>query len=279
MANLYRFDRYRPAFADLFAKKRTLKQGWSTALLAERIGVQPSHITNVIKERNHFSSDQIYAIGGELGLTEEEMAYLDLLMEWERAEHPQRKQQLLTQIQSQRDQKLRVEKELKIQSLKLSSEENEKYYLDPNVELLHLYLGTKGVSVEAEQIARRWDLPVGYVAEILDFLQNVGLAEIKRGRWVVKPIHQLLPTSSPLCRPQQMLKRLRVMEVIQKTSPNEVYAFSGTLTMTEDTKLQIQARFVEFLKEIEKEVLMSEPENIYHLQFDLFPWIQHKKRS
>jgi hypothetical protein len=47
--------------------------------------------------------------------------------------------------------------------------------------------------------------------------------------------------------------------------------------MTEDTKLHIQGLFVDFLKEVEKAVLKSEPEQIYHLQFDLIPWIAKRK--
>lgn len=279
MINLYKIEYYRPAFTALFEIKRKSLTGWSTAQLAEAIGVQPSHITNVVKERNHFSSDQIYSIGTALRLNEEEIIYLDLLMEWERAENLKRKSQLHSLIQKKRNQKLRVNEELKISQIKLSVEETQIYYLDPNFELIHLYLGTKNAPIEPESIARIWELPIEYIADIIQFLKNKGLVEIRKNRWVVKPIHQLLPSSSPLCKPQQMLKRLRLIEALQKLPSSNVYTFSGALSMTEDTKLYIQGLFLEFLKKVETEVLKSEPENIYHMQFDLLPWLNLQKNS
>ena len=87
----------------------------------------------------------------------------------------------------------------------------------------------------------------------------------------------MLPATSPLCKPQQMLKRVRAFEAIQKMNAAQVYSFSATVTMNEETKLRIQTRFVDFLKEIEQDVLASPSEDIYHIQFDLFPWLSSSK--
>lgn len=279
MVNIYKFEQYRSALTSLFVEMRKNKKGWSTALLSEKIGVQPSHITNVIKGRNHFSSDQLCAIGIELNLTQEEINFLDLLKEWERSEHPVRKSTLLKQIQQTRAQKLRLEKELKIAPPSFLKEEMESYYLDPNFELIHLYLGTKKAPTDSHTIAKIWNFPEEYVEQIITFLRSKGLIEKQKTTWLTKPIHQLLPTSSSLCKPQQMLKRLRVLDVLQKNPTIDAYTFSATLTMTEDSKLYIQGLFLEFIKEIEKEVLKSQPENIYHLQFDLVPWIDKKMKA
>jgi uncharacterized protein (TIGR02147 family) len=277
LSHIYKFENYRSAFTALFIDKRREQKGWSTAKLAEKIRVQPSHITNVIKGRNHFSSDQIAEIGQQLYLESEEIIYLDLLMQWERSEHLPRKSRLLTEIQKTRSQKLRVNKQLKIDEAKLSSEDLEKYYLDPNYELLHLFLGVKNIPTEVNQIAKIWNLPIETVSEIIQFLKSRNLVEQKKNKWIVKPIHQMLPTSSPLCRPQQNLKRLRAQELVYKISPEKLYTFSAALTMSEDSKLAIQGLFVEFLKKVEKEVLNSNPENIYHFHFDLMPWIDHSQ--
>lgn len=277
--NIYKMDRYRKVFADLFASRKELHRGWSTAKLAERIGVQPSHLTNVIKGRNHFSSDQIHALGTELGLSDEEISYLDLLMEWERAELRARKEKLRVSVQKIRDRKLRANIELNAEPPKMSAPESERYYLDPNIELMHLYLGTKNAPVETEAIAKVWGLAPDYIAEILLFLQRAGLVQAGRNRWIVHPTHQLLPSTSPLCKPNQMLKRMKCMEAVQNSPADKIYSFSGTLTMTEESRLHIQARFVEFLKEVEKVVVESEPESLYHLQFDLFPWLAAKGRG
>lgn len=271
---LYKHTHYRPAFAELFADQRKVKPSWSMAALAAQMGVRPSHLTNVLKERSHFSADQIYAICEELELADEDSRYLNLLMEWERSANAKRKEKLHQDIQKIRDQKLRLAKQLKAKPMEMTSSDSEAYYLDPNVEFIHLFLGTKNAPSSTKAIAELWQLDADYVGGIVQFLINKGLVQLQRGRWSVKPIHQLLPTSSPLCRPQQVLKRLRMLDIIQKKSRDEIYAFNATLTMTEDTKLAIQAKFVDFLKEVESAVLESESENIYHLQFDLFPLLK-----
>ena len=276
-ANIYKFNHYRPAFTALFQAERDKRPGWSTALLAERIAVQPSHLTNVIKERSHFSSDQIYAIAAALALSDEETVYLDLLMEWERAEVPARKAKLLKSVQQTRNEKLRVRNVLKATPADLSAELSESYYLDPNVELLHVYLSTNDALNDTTELATLWGFSPNYVADLLLILEKARLIERRAQRWIVKPIHQLLPATSPLCKPQQMLKRMRAMEVLQKLQADRIYSFSGTLTMSEDTRLSIQVRFVEFLKDIENLVLESPADGIYHLQFDLFPWLEPKK--
>jgi hypothetical protein len=66
---------------------------------------------------------------------------------------------------------------------------------------------------------------------------------------------------------------VRAIEVLQRLPANRVYSFGGTLTMDEETKLFIQGKFVEFLKEVESAVIKSPAEKLYHLQFDLFPWL------
>lgn len=276
--NIFEHLAYRPAFAELFRLQRQLSPSWSTAGLAERIGVRASHITNVIKERGHFSSDQIYAIGQDLQLGDEKIEYLDLLKEWERAGFRERKEKLREALDKIRNQNLRSHKVLESEPAKLLQSDHQKYYLDPNIELIHLYLETAGAPSDTVGIANAWGLSVDYVSDILVFLQESGLIELQRGRWRVHPIRQLLPSTSPIQKPQQLLKRMRAIEVMQKRKAEHIYTFSAALTMSEETRLKIQARWLEFLKWTEKAVIASPPDAIYHLQFDLFPWIEPKKK-
>lgn len=271
---IFQFESYRKAFSSLFKAQRDINPSWTASELAEKIRVQTSHLTNVIKERSHFSSDQIFSIGAELGLSKEETEYLDLLKDWERAEFPPRREKLQSQIRQIRDRNLRAKNELLAKELELTPESTEKYYLDPNVQLIHFFLGTKDAPAEADEIGALWGFSTEYVADILRFLQKMGLIELKRNKWIVHRTHIQLHPESTLAKPHQLLKRMRINETLQKSSADESYTFSGTLTMTEDTRLFIQGRFVEFLKEIEKTVIDSPSHHIYHLQFDLFPWLK-----
>jgi uncharacterized protein (TIGR02147 family) len=272
--NIFEFQNYRAAFTKLFEKEKKIRgSSWSIARLGEKTQIQPSYLTNVTKERAHFSSDQIYAVCESLGLSEEETSFLNLMMEWERATHAKRKQALRSRLELLRGQNIRVEKYVKAPQAPLSEIDKQRYYLDPNIELIHLYLGTKSAPVEAQQIAQAWGLPESTVVDILAFLQKSGLVRLRGRKWEVENIHQHLSQESPLCRPQQILKRLRGIETLQRTPEEKTFSFAATVTMTEETKLAIKARFLEFLEAAEKLVRDSEAKGIYQIQFDLFPWI------
>ena len=271
---VFEFNHYRKAFDQLFKQQKKLMGArWSMARLAEQTGIQASYLTNTIKGRAHFSSDQIFAVGEQLGLNEREIDYLNLLMQSERATHPKLKKQLSQQLHQFRDINLRAEKIIETQESPLGETDKAKYYLDPYNELLHMYLDIDGAPVEIANIAKVWQLPESKVAQILSFLQQTGLVRLKGSKWQVESIHQHLSRNSYLTPPAQLLKRVKAMETVQRLPREKVYSYIGTFTASEDTKREIQARFLEFLKQCDKLIKDSRPKEIYHLQFDLFPWI------
>jgi len=272
--NLFESPHYRKAFEHLFSPKMMdMSRHRSLAQLAVSAHIQPSYLTNVIKGRAHFSSDQIYALGDELGIRPEETEFLILLMEWERTSHSRRKERLAERIENLRQQNLRAEKYITAPQTVLKNEDLERYYLDPNVELLHLFLGTESCPQGIDQIAQVWGFSKEYVHEILNLLESLKLIVRKGKWWTTRIAHQHLPRESPLCKPQQMLKRLAALHALQKMPSHRAYTFSASVTMTEQTRLEIQSRFLEFLKQCEDLVKGSAPQELFQIQFDLFPWI------
>ena len=274
MRALYEFTDYRAAFAALFERERQrpLRQ-WSLAALAKQVGLQASYLTNVIKERAHFSADQIHAIAEALALTQDEAEYLTLLMEWERAIHPGRKEALASELEVRRRKNLRVENYVATKAIELSERDLEKYYLDPNIELIHLYLGTEKAQHDPAQLAKLWGFSNEYLAEILEFLQGAGLLRWQKGQWKRETIRHHLAPESPLCRPHQTLARLRAIEILQRLPGRRVHSFAATVTMSEEARLEIQSRFLEFLQACEGIVKASRPVELYQIQFDMFPWL------
>lgn len=271
---IFEFTHYRKAFDQLFKQqKKLMGNRWSLARLAEQTGIQASYLTNTAKGRAHFSSDQIFAVGEKMGLNEKEIDYLNILMQFERATHPKLKKQLNDQLAQFRNENLRAEKVIETQDSPLGEIEKAKYYLDPFNELLHMYLGLDNAPTEIAAIAKAWQLPEKKTTEILSFLQQIGLVRIKGSKWQVESIHQHLSRDSYLAQPAQMLKRVKAIETIQKQPKEKVYSYIGTFTASEETKAEIQTRFLEFLKQCDKLIRESESKEIYHLQFDLFPWI------
>lgn len=271
---VFEFNNYRKAFDQLFKQqKKLMGNRWSLAKMADLTHIQPSYLTNTIKGRAHFSSDQIFAVGEQLGLKEKEIEYLNLLMQLERSTHPKLKKQLHNQLDQIRNENLRVDKVIRTEQSPLGEVEKAQYYLDPLIELLHMYLGVDGVPTEIASIAKIWQLQEKKVTEIIAFLQQVGLVRLKGNKWQVESIHQHLSRDSYLTQPQQILKRMKAIEVIQKLPKERAYSYMGTFTATEEVKDEIRTLFLDFMKKIEPRIRESRAKDIYHIQFDLFPWL------
>lgn len=271
---IFEFNNYRKGFGKLFKQQKKLRGArWSLSKLGEKIGIQASYLTNVTKERAHFSSDQIFSIGEKLELAESEIHFLNILMQFERATHPRLKKQLGDELAKIRNENLRPEKLIATQESPLSELDRSKYYLDPLIELMHMYLSLDQAPIEIAAIAKTWQMPEKRVTDIISFLQSVGLIKLVGAKWKVESIHQHLSRDSFLTQPQQMLKRLKAIEVIQKHTKDKIYSYMGTMTASEETRVEIQIRFLNFLKECEPLIRASPSKDIYHIQFDLFPWI------
>lgn len=270
---VFEFTNYRKGFGKLFKQQKKLRGArWSLSKLGDKIGIQASYLTNVTKERAHFSSDQIFSICEQLELSESETDFLNTLMQMERATHPRLKKQLTDQLALIRNENLRPEKLIKTQESPLSELDRSKYYLDPMIELMHMYLSLDHAPIEISAMAKTWQLPENRISGIITFLQNVGLIKLSGSKWKVESLHQHLSRDSYLTQPQQMLKRMKAFEVIQKHPKEKVYSYMGTMTASEDTRAEIQIRFLNFLKECEPLIRASASKEIYHIQFDLFPW-------
>ncbi|MCB0406737.1 MAG: DUF4423 domain-containing protein [Bdellovibrionales bacterium] len=273
--DIFGYTEYRKAFADLFSHLKEMRgQRWSIALLAKNLGIQASYVTNVTKERAHFSADQIHMIGESIGLSNLETEFLVLLMEWERSTFLQRKKQLKKQIAEFQHRHLSSQRYVESNKLSLSDTDLQTYYLDPHIELIHLYLGLPGKSQNEKDIAGIFHLSPESVGQIIDFLQSKKLIEFQNGRWVRHRIQQHLSAESPLCQPHQQLVRFQTIEKLGRLEKQDLYTFMATVTMDEDTRLQIQAQFLKFLKKAESLVKSSKPKGIYQLQFDMFPWFK-----
>ena len=262
---------YREAFSELFGlRKQSLGQKWTLSSLAKRVGLQASYLTNVVKGRAHFSADQIYAVCESLGLSDVETEYLVLLMELEKSAHAPRKAKLQSEIEELR--RKHLSRYVQEEAAPLSADDLQAYYLDPNLELLHFYLGLKSKDQSPETVANALGISSEQVLEGIQFLSSRGLIKKHNSRWVRGVIKQHLSEDSSLCKPNQQLLRFKALNQLQNTAKERKYSFMATVSMDEDSRLKIQSAYLQFLKQARKIVEDAEPDEVYQIQFDLFPW-------
>lgn len=247
--------------------------------LAEAMRVQSPYLSKVFSGAADLNEDQLFLAARKLKLSTDEHRYLALLLNHNRASLKERKSSLMIEIQDFQKRKLSPAENRSAGQIAPSPKSEkpghgtslDRYYLDPWAQIIHMYLMIPNWLKNPRALADETGLGAERVAAILKTLEELEIIELKSGvyRLLKEQLH--LPKTSPLCGPQQNL--MRTLSLSKTAAPSEdVYSFLATFTANEKTRLKIQAEFVDFLKRVETLVTDSPSEEVYQIQFDLFPW-------
>lgn len=244
----------------------------SYAQLSKQSGVQATYFSNVLKGRASFSSDQLYRVARALEVSETELEFLLLLLEWDRCSVKDRKRELTRRIEAMREDNLTTARHLAAKKVAPEDASASEYYFDAMTKVVHVYLGVERYAREPKLIAEALKIPVEYLGRLLETLVRLGYVERKGSGYVVRLKHRHLPDDSPLCLPHQTLMRTRSLEQFQRLPRGKRYGVSVTFSATPETKARIQAEFLDFLKKAESLVGASRETHVFQMNFDLFPW-------
>jgi uncharacterized protein (TIGR02147 family) len=270
--SLYQYKSYTEALAARFKQRKLSSPGLTLSGLAQQCMMQASYLTNVLKERADLNSDQLYRLCELLGLDVDEADYMQLLLELKKTGYDKRRRDLDKKIDKIQRSNLRAEKNISTPVITLKSEQAERYYLDPHIQIVHIYLSIPKAKKTLEDLAQKFSLSHKRMAEILKVLQDIGYIRKTAKAYELLVSGRHLPRESPLLRPHQQLLRLKSLEQILSLSDESVYSFSATISTSPETRSQLQNEFLKFLNAAEKLVKKSNPEKLYQINFDLFPW-------
>ncbi|MFZ3229829.1 MAG: helix-turn-helix transcriptional regulator [Pseudobdellovibrio sp.] len=268
---IYQFESYTEAIFEAIDEKKMNNSKWTMAQLAQACLMQPSYVTNVLKGRGDFNTEQLFRICEQLDLNAEQTEFITLLLEIKKTSYPKRKVQLEKKIAEIRSRHLRAEKILSVKTVELTAEQLEKYYLDPFIQLVHIYLGINNEST-LDSLTLKFGIPKLQMAQVLGVLEEIKYIQKKAGQYLVLVGGRHLPRESHILKPHQILIRLKSLDQMQRLSPDQNYNFSATISTTPEVRTQLQAEFLKFLKVAEKLVKGHEAKKLYQINFDLFPW-------
>lgn len=270
--NIYSYTSYTEALQVMMDRKKEASPGWTLAKLAADCIMQPSYLTNVLKGRADFSTDQLARICDLIGLSNEDFEYLALLLELKKSSFEKRRRQLETKIAELRHQHLRAEKNISVKSVSLTPEQQDKYYLDPFVQLIHIFLSCYEGNASVDFLANKFFLPKAKVVHILQDLEEIGYIKRKGAKIEVLVEGRHLPRESHLLRPHHTVMRVKSLDQMQRLPVDQTYSFSATISTEPEVRTKIQAEFLKFMKAAEKLVSTHDAGKLYQLNFDLFPW-------
>jgi len=258
--------------AKLAEKKRLLGNRFTYEKLARRIGVQQTYLSRVLGPNGpHLSEDQLYRIASDLGFGHDERRFLQLLLERDRSEIPERLRELTEEIDRLARTRQRSEAYLSVETTPNSSELLE-YFLNPDVPLAHMFLTVKRFRDNVPQIASKLGITDDALNNILATLERQGMVALVDGSYEVKLDQTHLSADSALFGPYRAMQHMRAMERFQKLPLDRTYNFTVVFSATEAARLQIKTEFLEFLKKVENIVQNAPDEDVFQMSFDLFDW-------
>lgn len=270
--SIFKYINYRQLIADRANSRKKARAGWTLQRLAQQAGLHPPFLTNVLKERAHLNSDQLFSLTRALDFSDEETSFALLLQEHERSAHAERRKYLRDRIDAVVREKARTESHLSAPKVEATTEEITRFYVNPELQLIHAFLGVERFAKDPRLIATALNIEPARVELLIRELVSLGYVRETGGglEKTRKSLH--LPKDSPLCAPQQLLMQYRALQHQQLLPEDSRYNFAVTFTSDEETKARIHQEFLQFLGRIEKWVRAAPSAEVYQLRFDLFPW-------
>ncbi|MBX2988582.1 MAG: TIGR02147 family protein [Bdellovibrionaceae bacterium] len=276
MLNVYDYQEYRKLLRDEAARRKKERPGWTLQRIAEKAEVQAPYLTNVLKERAHLQSDQLYALAQIFEWDEEQTDYAQMLLEQERSGNLQRRKHLLEKLNRIRREKMRTKAHLKAELVEEGAPENMRLFLNPFAFVVYSLLSVPRFNQDPRRITRCLPVDFTQVQSWLKDLVRAGFLKATAKGYEKQKKQFHVPADSPLCEPHQTLLRQLMQQQIQSLPDGEKYAFKVNFSADPETRDQIQKEFLKFLKAVEPLVQTAPSEEVYGLSFELFRWSYEK---
>lgn len=255
----------------LLEKKRQLSsinfQG-----MAKACRIQKAYLSRVFHDDANLSEDQVFAACVYLGFTSDEREYTCLSHASQRTENAQRKALALEKMAALRRRQEIPDSHLDSDPLGIDQQAMAAYYLDPNMLLAHTFLGLEPYAKNLRALAQKLHVSVERLAEIIRWLENLGIIEAQADRFVVTKRQLHLPADSTLRKPYRLLMRMKALEQIQNAAERQGFDYSVMFTANAATAAAIQTEFLKFLRAAQRFVAAAPDEEVYQMNFDLIPW-------
>jgi len=240
--------------------------------MADAARIPKSYLSRVIHGKADLNADQMYLICKFLNFDNDESEYMQLLLEMEKTGLKERRNKLVEIVSSRQLEKLDTKHHLETSLAAPTSNELGTYYLSPLMQIVHVCLSINRYARNPHQLATDLKISQSKLNNIILTLERLQL--IKRSKesiqLLARKIH--LPKDSDLYSAWRNQIRLLGMHQMGEVSPENLYSFSVVFSTTKTVRKAIQAKFLEFISEVEKLSANSIEEEAFQLNFDLFPW-------
>lgn len=271
--NIYESDDYKAILKEtLLTKKFQNKSKYTFEKMADACRIEKAYLSRTLNGESHLSQDQLFLACKFLGYPDEERHYLFLLHQYARSGLAAHKKELKGQIESLRKRHKKTESYIKAPLASPNSQQMMGYFLDFNAQLVHMLLTIEKYARNPGLIAKVLHLPESAVFELIGKLEDLQIVEYELAKYRVVKESLHLSSDSPYYKAYRLAARMKSMERLQASVSDQAYSLSVTFSSTETVHERIRKEFMAFLTKVNDLVEESESEDVFQMNFDLFPW-------
>lgn len=241
--------------------------------IAHQIRIQKSYLSKVMKSEAILNKDQAYELASFMQLDETQRDYIFLLIDHFKAGNKNFRDELKGKIKTIQTQNTQTKNYISKHSFDESNSDFQKYYLKPEMQLVHLGFALNKYQKEPELLKFELGINQADFQDILLTLESLELIEVKKDRIKLIKSNLHLSNESPLFNQWSILFKLKSIEWLKRLESDEKYNFNVTFSASDKDREQIRIEFMSFIKKVENIVKNSTSKNLYQLNFDLFKWL------
>ena len=263
--NVFDFDDYKLLVRSALGEFP--KQGHGQlSRIAERLGVAPTLISQIVSGEKDFTEDQACAVAEHLGFNTKEIYYFVLLVQHSRAGHSLRKV-LSKQILEFKKDSVQLKGHFTA-AQEMSYSQQAAFYSDWVFSAVHALSSIPGCD-SAKSFHTKLGAPLNRIVSAVDFLLQTGLCVKRDGKIEVGPNSTFVPSDSPLAIRHHQNWRQKALEVMDQGSEDDFF-YTGSMTISEVDFIAVRRELVKLIKGVSTKIEKTTPQKLACLNIDLF---------
>lgn len=271
--SIYSYLSYKKAIKEELFKKKIRYPDLTFEKMASHCRIQKTYLSKVLNREGDLNQDQLYMSCDYLKLKKPEQDFVFLLHAHNTSIHVSRKKEILSEIENIQKKQMKSEAHIETKANSINFVDYQKYYLDPYLQIIHMFLTISKFQNESALIAKSLtELSKETIDEKIKQLEEMQLIVWNNNKWKAIESNLHLTSDAPIYKVYRKLLRMKSLEKLDSSNLQDNYSFSVIFSTNEKVRSEIQKRFLEFLKEIQKIVQSEKESDVYQLNFDLFAW-------
>lgn len=258
--------------------------------LANAMGIKSPYVSKCLHGKAALNLDQLYLLGKELKLGDDELDFCLLLGEHERTYYWEKKEYLAKKIKTRQQQylkdQLQTDRVLTTTQLNISFEDQLRYYQAPLNLLVHLLLNLNSPQEKFAQFCQQQGISKKEFDQVVDLLEELHIVKKEKNDIILLKRNLHLPQGAPLCYVHQQLMRQYILNYHlkqqvkqQHTSAahhiDQISPYHLLMTFSADPMAmqQIKIILLEAVERIGNVIDNAPSDSLYQMQIELFSWI------